>query len=292
MTDSLTTEKNNKALATENLSRFADYPMQELHTPVSTNCNLLNEDEKKLIDTAINKAWINPKFKMKYFQQEDQLTPFHKLRQLFLELRACEESIEGIEYLLKKLPTELEIVILKKEKTLDKLEKKEWELKEMEIVRDLNQAKRRVAHNYIERHTYLDLIKVFLDSEEGKDKDGNPLTEAFNTAAEDEYEKIYWVTRFAKQAAMDLISYNTISSGNLSAITTLPADLQNEIYSKAHQYTLSMQKHQSAIKADAAKKLGMQMPNDRIELVPPTTTKKNDVNLNKDGGNLEDVYNI
>ena len=70
------------ALTTEDLNRFADYSMTELHTPVSTNTEKLNAEEKNLIDFAINKAWINPKFKMKYFQAEDQLTPFHKLRQL------------------------------------------------------------------------------------------------------------------------------------------------------------------------------------------------------------------
>lgn len=281
------------ALTTEDLNRFADYSMKELHTPVSTNTEKLNAEEKNLIDFAINKAWINPKFKMKYFQAEDQLTPFHKLRQLFLELRAAEESIEGIEYVLKKLPTELDIVRLKKERTNDELEKKEWELKEIEIKRDLDQAKRRVSHNYIERHTYLDLIKDFLDSEEGKSEDGRSLLEAFNTPLEDEYEKKYWVVRFAKQASMDLLAYNTISAGNMSAITTLPQELQNEVYSIAHHYTLSMKNHQEAIKADMAKVLGMEVPNDKIELVPPARKDQNNkVTLNGDGGNLEDVYNI
>ena len=281
------------ALTTEDLNRFADYSMTELHTPVSTNTEKLNAEEKNLIDFAINKAWINPKFKMKYFQAEDQLTPFHKLRQLFLELRAAEESIEGIEYVLKKLPTELDIVRLKKQRTDDELEKKEWELKEIEIKRDLDQAKRRVAHNYIERHTYLDLIKDFLDSEEGKTENGRSLVEAFNTPLEDEYEKKYWVVRFAKQASMDLLAYNTISAGNMSAITTLPQELQNEIYSIAHHYTLSMKTHQDAIKADMAKALGMEVPSDKIELVPPIHKDQNNkITSNGDGGNLEDVYNI
>jgi hypothetical protein len=281
------------ALTTEDLNRFADYKMEEFHTPVSTNTEKLNEEERNLIDFSINKAWINPKFKMKYFQAEDQLTPFHKLRQLLLELRAQEESIEGIEYVLKKLSTELRIVQLKKERAADELEKTEWELREIEIKRDLDQAKRRVAHNYIERHIYLDLIKDFLESDEGKSEDGKSLLEAFNTPLEDEYEKKYWVVRFAKQAAMDLLAYNSISAGNMSAITTLPQDLQNEVYSIAHHYTLSMKNHQEVIKADMAKVLGMEVPSDRIELVPPQRKDQNNkTTLNSDGGNLEDVYNI
>lgn len=281
------------ALTTEDLNRFADYKMKELHTPISTNTEKLNEEEKQLVEFAINKAWINPKFKMKYFQAEDQLTPFHKLRQLLLELRATEESIEGVEYLQKKLPTELEIVRLKKERSADELEKKEWELKELEIKRDLDQAKRRVAHHYIERHTYLDLINDFLNSPEGKSEDGKSLLEAFDTPLEDEYEKKYWVVRLAKQASMDLLAYNSISAGNMSAITTLPQEIQNEVYSIAHHFTLSMKGHQEAIKYDMAKALGMEVPSDKLELVPPQHKDQNNkTTLNADGGNLEDVYNI
>lgn len=275
-------------LATNDLNRFADYKMEELQTSMSTKAELLNNEEKKLVEFAINKAWINPKFKMKYFQAEDQLTPFHKLRQLLLELRATEESIEGIEYVIKKLPTELEIVQIKKQRTNDQLALKELELKEIELKRDIDQAKRRVAHNYIERHTYIDLIKDFLESDEGKAADGTSLLDAFNTSKEDDYEKFYWTVRLGKQAAMDILSYGNIGVGNMTAITVLPQDMQNEIYSIAHHFSLQMKQHQDNIKLEMSKQLN-------IELEKPVVKKdqNNKVTLQKsDTGDLADVYRL
>jgi hypothetical protein len=276
-------------LIKDELNRFKDYEMEELRTTLSTKTDLLNDEEKNIVEFAVNKAWINPKFKMKYFQAEDQLTPFHKLRQYLLELRATEESIEGVEYVIKKLPTELEIVQIKKQRAADELEKKEWELKEIEIKRDLDQAKRRVAHNYIERHTYLDLIKDFLDSDEGKSPDGTSLLEAFNTPREDEYEKYYWTIRLGKQAALDMLSYGNIGVGNMTAITVLPEEMQNEIYAIAHHYSLQMKQHQEKIKLDMVKRLEIE----DAERSMPKKDQNNKVSYKEsNNGSLADVYSL
>lgn len=276
-------------LTTNEQNRFADYRMEELKTVLSTKTDLLNDEERNIVEFAVNKAWINPKFKMKYFQAEDQLTPFHKLRQLMLELRATEESIEGVEFVIKKLPTELEIVQIKKNRTSDDLEKKEWELKEIELKRDLDQAKRRVAHNYIERHMYLDLIKEFLESDQGKAADGTSLIEAFNTPQEDEYEKFYWTVRLGKQAAMDMLSYGNIGVGNMTAITVLPEEMQNEIYAIAHHYTLQMKQHQEKIKSEMAKKLELDQGTQKTL----NRDQNNKVTMEDlESGGLADVYSL
>ncbi len=274
---------------TNDINRFQDYQRPDLYTEVHTNTDLLTDEQKEIISFAVNKAWINPKFKMKYFQAEDQLTPFHKLRQLMLELRACEESIEGVEFVIKKLPTEIDIVKIKIERSLDDLEKKEWELKLIELERDYAQAKRRVAHNYIERHHYLDLIKEYDENPEHRTPDGKSLLTVFNTPLEDEYEKQYWVVRFAKQAAMDLLSYGSISGGNLSAITTLPDTLQDEIFKIAHHYTEQMKIHQEQIKNDVLQQIGSeQVPriqkdqNNKVTMTKTTT----------EDGDLENVYSV
>lgn len=269
-------------------NKFLDYKKEEFYTKIHTNTDLLTEEQVDLISFAVNKAWINPKFKMKYFQAEDQLTPFHKLRQLLLELRACEESVEGIEYVLKKLPTEIEIVKIKIQRSDDDLEKKELELKLIELERDLDQAKRRSAHNYIERHHYLDLIKEYDENPENRTPDGKSLLTVFNTPLEDEYEKQYWTVRFAKQASMDMFSYGQISAGNLSAITTLPDELQDEIFKIAHHYTEQMKLHQEEIRQQALQQIVADKPkiakdqNNRVTMAPTTT----------EDGDLENVYSV
>lgn len=239
-------------------NRFQEYENSEFYSKISTDTNNLTEEEKKILELSLNKSFVNPKFKMKYFVTDAQLTPYHKLRQLFLELKSMEESIENIEFLIKRLPKEIEILNLRLERTNDDLEKAQIELKVLEIERDFNQAKRRVSQNYIERHQYLDLIHEFLISDENKTPDGRSLLEVFNTPLEDEYESLYWTIRLAKQAAMDILSFGKIMSGNLDAIVNLPQEQQNEIFAMAHRYSMQMDSHQLAIKNELEKNLALE----------------------------------
>lgn len=272
-------------------NKFDTYQRNELITNVYTDMELLSQEQKDTVTFAVNKAWINPKFKMKYFQAEEQLTPFHKLRQLMLELRASEESIEQVEYVVEKLSTECEIVTIKISRATDELEQKEWQLKLVELKKDLAQAKRRVTHQYIERHMYLDLIKEHNDDPENRTLDGQSLMTVFNTPLEDEYEKQYWVVRFAKQAAMDLLSYGNISAGNLSSIVVLPPDLQDEIFKIAHHYTAEMKAHQEEIREQIIKQIEAEK---KMISVPEVKKDQNtkSKNTTKEDGDLENVYNL
>jgi hypothetical protein len=272
-------------------NKFNTYQRNELITNVYTNMELLSQEEKDTVAFAVNKAWINPKFKMKYFQAEEQLTPFHKLRQLMLELRASEESIEQVEYVVEKLSTEIEIVTIKISRATDELEQKEWQLKLVELKKDLAQAKRRVTHQYIERHMYLDLIKEYNDDPENRTLDGQSLMTVFNTPLEDEYEKQYWVVRFAKQAAMDMLSYGNISAGNLSSIVVLPPELQDEIYKIAHHYTAEMKAHQEEIREQMTKQIEAEKKMISMPEVKKDQNTKNK-NTTREDGDLENVYNL
>ena len=273
-------------------NKFITYSNHELITDLRTNTALLSQEQKDTVTFAVNKAWINPKFKMKYFQAEEQLTPFHKLRQLMLELRAQEESIEQVEYVVEKLTTEREIVEIKISRATDELEQKEWQLKLVELKKDLSSAKRRVTHQYIERHMYLDLIKEHNDDPENRTVDGQSLMTVFNTPLEDEYEKQYWVVRFAKQAAMDLLSYGNISAGNLSSIVVLPPELQDEIFKVAHHYTAEMKAHQEEIREQMIKQIDAEK---KMINMPPEVKKDQNTKIKKitpEDGDLENVYNL
>lgn len=272
-------------------NKFITYANSELSTNLLTNTGLLSQEQKDTVAFAVNKAWINPKFKMKYFQAEEQLTPFHKLRQLMLELRAQEESIEQVEYVVEKLSTESEIVEIKISRATDELEKKEWQLKLVEVKKDLSSAKRRVTHQYIERHMYLDLIKEHNDDPENRTVDGQSLMTVFNTPLEDEYEKQYWVVRFAKQAAMDLLSYGNISAGNLSSIVVLPPELQDEVFKIAHHYTAEMKAHQEAIRDQMIKQIDAEKKMINIPEVKKDQNRKSKPSTTEDG-DLENVYNL
>jgi hypothetical protein len=146
-------------------------------------------------------------------------------------------------------------------RTNDAIEKKEQELIIVESEKNIRGFHRRAAQHYIEREHYVNLIKEYLDGPDGKTADGKSLMTVFNTPLEEVYEKEYWTIRLAKQAAMDMLMHNNIGTGNMSAITVLSQDQQNEIFSIAHRYVLEMREHQEQIKLDQARQLGIADPN-------------------------------
>ena len=269
-------------------NRFKDYIKDEYLTPPSTNVDGLSEEEVKLIDLALNKQFVNPKFKMKYFTAEAQLTPYHKLRQYLLELRSIEESVENMEAIIEQYFLEEEIANMKYDVEEDPIRKKEHKLNAIKAMNEVRQAKRRVAQNYIERAQYIDLLKEFLDSDESKDENGKSLLEVLDTPEEDLYEADYWTARLAKQAAMDMQSYGKVMSGNMEAITMLPPEQQTEILSIANNFDLQSQEHQLALRNHCANSLQIE---ESIESAPEENKKQNGDDKLSLGG-LEDVYNM
>lgn len=272
-----------------NTNRWKDYNKDEWKTPPSTNVDGLNEEEIKLIDLALNKQFVNPKFKMKYFTAEAQLTPFHKLRQYIMELRTVEESVENMEAIIQQYMLQEEISNMKYDQEEDPIRKKEHKLNALKAMNEVRQAKRRVAQNYIERAQFIDLLKEFLESDESKTEDGRSLVEVLDTPEEDLYEAEYWTARLAKQAAMDMQSYGKVMAGNMEAITMLPPDQQTEILSIATEYNLQSENHQLAIRDHCAERL--QLENQSQEQAPDESTdeqKQNKLSL----GGLQDVYGV
>jgi hypothetical protein len=275
------------------VDRFADYNKPELFSPSYTDTSKLSDEEKSILDNALNKSWINPRFKMKYFVAGDHVTPFHQLRQLLIELRSTEEQVEMLEYNMKKYPVEIKIEKLIIENSNSEIDRLQAQLRLEDLENKLVLANRRCQAQYIERHLYLDLIKEFLDSDAGKTETGESLMTVFGTSLEDHYEKQYWTLRLAKQAAMDMLCYGSVTAGNLSAITCLAEDQQNQVFSVAHKYTLEMKEHQEEIRAEMAKQLGLEkMSTVSLEQAQrDQNALENKKTQEKDDG-LEDVYNL
>ena len=62
-----------------------------------------NMTDTDLIEFANNKVDGSvPKFKLKYFVGQSQITPFHHLKQLMLELRIRQDSFLHIEWEIKR----------------------------------------------------------------------------------------------------------------------------------------------------------------------------------------------
>ena len=229
---------------------FEKYKTYKSNDTSHTNTNELDDEQRELVNKALNSTFVNPKFKMKHFVTSGQLTPFSTLKQYIIELKTIEEACETFEHNLEKFRIEKEILEIKLQRADDELVKKELQLVMSTNVHTQTQNKRRLQQYYIEREQYIELIQEFLESPDGKTVDGKSLMDVFGTPEEDVYEQNYWTIRLAKQAAMDISSYGRVSAGNLDAITQMPDYQQTDTLALAHEYSLKIDNLSNAIRND------------------------------------------
>lgn len=252
--------------------RLRQYHTTKYHHEMFTDKAHLADDEVDLVNFALNKEWTNPKFKLRHFVGDAQITPFSKLRQWILEIKSREEQIERMEYETQKIELDMEIERRNADSTDDPLIKKKFELEILRMDREYVISKRRMNDYYLERQQLVDLTKELLDSPQGKTPDGRSLLEVFDTQEEDEYEKEYWINRLAKQASMDMIFYGRINAGNMDAICMLPSDQQGEVLSLCYNYAGQNQALQQQIQNNVEEQLNLGF-RDTQDLVVPMIKK-------------------
>ncbi len=289
---------------------FAKYREFTTSDEAATNVKYLNEEQKSLVDRALNLHFLNPKFKMKHFVTNGQLTPYSTIRQLLLELKVMEEATETFEYMLKKMELEKEGLLLKLEVEKDPIQRNMLQLELLKNEKEYKQNRRRLAQNYIEREQYVQLIEEFKAGPDAKTPDGKDwITEVFgNMEEENKWEEHYWIVRLAKQAALDLTAYGRIGSGNMEAITQLGPNLQEQCLALTHEVSLQLEALSNGLRQDVHEKLLRVDPNyrelmagkrpedlNKIEfnieqLTPIKETHSGDVNKSSDQ-DLLNVYN-
>lgn len=226
---------------------------------IHSNTAELSQREISLIDVSINKEWSTPKYKLKYFVGQQQITPFAKLRQWLLEIKSREETIETLEYEIAKWDIEIaraeqqiEMATNEFDRELARLEHKKYTINHVK-------SKRRLNSWYLERQQLLDLITEFLDSDEGKLPDGTGRTymDILNTDEEEVYEQEYWTNRLGKQAACDLLFYGRVNTGNMDAILSMDPVQQTETLGLALNYATRLQGIQNNLQLEINQQLGL-----------------------------------
>jgi hypothetical protein len=285
---------------------FDKYSKFKTTDKLRTDHSLLEEEQTRLVESALNQVFINPRFKMKHFVPSGQMTPYSTIRQWLLELKTTEEAIETFELRLKRFDLEKEILELKIDREPDLLLRKQFQLELLKTTQDLGSSKRRVMSHYMERENYLSLINEYLEGPHGKTPEGKSWMDVFNTPEEDKYESEYWTVRLAKQAAMDIVGYGKISAGNIDAITQLERAQQEESLALAHEISLRVEStsnhirnsvHMRLLKTDHdyALSMGNRTPEDfnKIEFNVNDMVPESEVHHpnNNDQDDLLNVYN-
>lgn len=282
--------------------RIAQYKDQsDKHTSqILSDVSMLSEKEKELLDYSLNKEWSNPKFKMKWFVGETQITPFSKLRQWLLEVKSREEAIEKLEYDIDKWQIEIDRHTHYAKEAKDEFDRREHELEARELTRNQIMTKRRLINWYLERQTIIDLITEFLESDEALLPDGSGRTymDIMDTDEEDYYEAEYWTNRLAKQAATDLLFYGRVGTGNMDAILSMAPQQQTETLSLAMSYGTQLQQINQNLQLEVDQKLSIESKADTKFLTTPLNLESNGDKLtvgkkdNKDNDSGESILNV
>jgi hypothetical protein len=262
---------------------------------IESDTSMMSEDEKDLITRAMNKEWTNPKYKMRYFVGQAQITPFSKFRQWLLEIKSKEESIENMEYEIAKYEIEVDRFARMADEAHDDLDRRLAEVEKWNAKRNLTMSKRRLQDWYLERHQLLDLLKEFTESDEGKLPDGSGRTywDIINTEAEDDYEAEYWTNRLAKQAATDMLFYGRIGTGNMDAILSMDPKQQAETLALTMNFSTQIQSYTQRLQSEAEENLKLQgSVNNESLLAPEEEKQKLESSATDSNEDINDVYNI
>ena len=196
--------------------------------------------DTELIEFANNEVDSSvPKFKLKHFVGGAQLTPFHNLKQLFLELKIRQDSFLHIEWEIARKKMEEMVEKEKLANSTNDIEKQYIEIDLLNIVKDKKRHEDAQVGALKEKDAILELIRELCDGPQGTLPDGTKLMDVFgNKELEEELERQHWVTRLAKQASMEMLAYGKIGTGNMDAIAMMAPKEIAECLQLTSDYTV------------------------------------------------------
>jgi|APSaa5957512493_1039668.scaffolds.fasta_scaffold05231_2 hypothetical protein len=193
-----------------------------------------NEYDKWILEGALNINTGQTKYQSKVFVANSQITQYKSVRQCLLELEVRHHGWNDVNNKLKRQLVLIKMSKRSMDESDDSLEKELIGI-ELETMNYDCEVWEKKLKNYSEEITYyLELIK------EISNNDKSIIEKSFEY---DEAEDIqYWVKRMAKQAAMDMVSYGRIGSGNMDSIAMMPEEHQVEVLATTLQYNEKIQK--------------------------------------------------
>jgi|TARA_B110000285_G_scaffold61900_1_gene71276 hypothetical protein len=269
---------------------------------VLSDTSMMSEEDYKLLEYSLNKEWSNPKFKMRWFVGETQITPFSKVRQWILEIKSREEAIENLEYEIKKYQVQVDRHLHIAEHSDNEFDRRESQIEADELTRTQIMTKRRLVNWYLERQQIIDLVNEFNESPEALLPDGSGRTymDIMDTDEEDIYEAEFWTNRLAKQAATDLLFYGRVGTGNMDAILSMAPEHQTQTLTLAMSYGTQLQKINENIQLQVDETLSLGDKSDNAFLTTPLSLQEATQKLTMDtksatagpvGDDILNVYN-
>jgi hypothetical protein len=197
-------------------------------------------DDKELIEFANSSVDSSvAEFKLKHFVGQSMVTPYHQLKQLFLELRIRQDSYLHIEWEIERKNLEQLVEEQKLKNSKNEIEKKYIEIDLLNIVKDKKRHEDALVSANKEKNRILKIIKDLLNSPAAVLPDGTKIMDVFgNEELEEKLERQHWITKLAKQASMEMLAYGKIGTGNMDAIAMMSPEDIAECLSLTSDYTV------------------------------------------------------
>ena len=197
-------------------------------------------DDKELIEFANSNVDSSvAEFKLKHFVGQSQVTPYHQLKQLFLELRIRQDSYLHIQWEIERKNLEQLVEEQKLKNSKNEIEKKYIEIDLLNIKKDLKRHEDALVSANKEKNRILKIIKDLLNSPAAVLPDGTKIMDVFgNEELEEKLERQHWITKLAKQASMEMLAYGKIGTGNMDAIAMMSPEDIAECLSLTSDYTV------------------------------------------------------
>ena len=167
-------------------------------------------------------------YECEHFVADPQLTPWRKVRQALMELETRyhaymenRNSLRKAEILRKRLNRDMP-------ELPDELDRELMQIDMEKNDYDIGIWKRKLRQSELELKYFLNVVDKYVD-------DDHPLE--YYCKENHQEVRMYWIARMGKQAAMDIISYGRIGSGNMTTIMDMPEEDQVETLGVAVKYS-------------------------------------------------------
>lgn len=188
----------------------------------------ISDKDIKVLEASLHFNSGMTEYQCKHFVADSQLTPWKKVRQSFMELETRYHAYIEVRSSLRKAEVFRKKFERAIESTSDQLERELIVIDMEKNDYDITIWKRKIRQAEIEIKYFLEIVEQYVDDE-------HPIE--FFIQEQGNEESTYWIARMGKQAAMDIVSYGRIGSGNMTSIMDMPEQDQLRALEIAVQYS-------------------------------------------------------
>ena len=228
----------------------------------NSNTQIVGLTDEQITKAAMDNACGMSSYQTRHFVVGSQLTPYRQLRQVLMELKVRQESADLTAIQRKRTDIKRQLIQRDIDNERDPLVKQLLQCDLEETERDIKIYDIKTEQSTKEIAEFLGYVRELLP-------EGATLEDMMNTVGESpEEERKYWVARMAKQAAMDMIAYGNIGTGNMEAIMQMNPDDQVQTLSVAIEFTGKLRQGVDELSSNITNRIGQSRQFESLAFIP------------------------